>query len=85
MDTYQLSISYILQSDDSDKRLILPYILGISMGISSRNTLYERLQTFYKSKQPPAIPYVILVIPVTVLFCYCSTKHVKSLLLETAL
>ena len=77
MDTYQLSISYILQLDDSDKRLIIPYILGISMGI---------LQEYfvYKTKQSPAIPH-ILMIPVTALFCYCNTKHVKSLLLGTAL
>ena len=38
----------------------------------------------YKTKQPPAIPY-ILMIPVTVLFCCCNTKHAKLLVFRMAL
>ena len=38
----------------------------------------------YKTKQPPAIPY-ILMIPVTVLFCCCNTKRAKLLVFGIAL
>ena len=38
----------------------------------------------YKTKQPPAIPY-ILMIPVTVLFCCCNTKRAKLLVFGMAL
>ena len=38
----------------------------------------------YKTKQPPAIPY-ILMIPVTVLFCCCNTKCAKLLVFGMAL
>ena len=38
----------------------------------------------YKTKQPPAIPY-ILIIPVTVLFCCCNTKRAKLLVFGIAL
>ena len=38
----------------------------------------------YKTKQPPAIPY-ILMIPVTVLFCCCNIKRAKLLVFEMAL
>ena len=38
----------------------------------------------YKTKQPPAIPY-ILMIPVTVLVCCCNTKHAKFLVFGMAL
>ena len=38
----------------------------------------------YKTKQPPAIPY-ILIIPVTVLFCCCNTKRAKLLVFGMAL
>ena len=38
----------------------------------------------YKTKQPPAIPY-ILIIPVTVLFCCCNTKCAKLLVFGIAL
>ena len=38
----------------------------------------------WKTKQPPAIPY-ILMIPVTVLFCFCNTKWAKLLVFAMAL
>ena len=38
----------------------------------------------YKTKQPPAIPY-ILMIPFTVLFCCCNTKRAKLLVFWMAL
>ena len=38
----------------------------------------------YKTKQPPAIPY-ILMIPVTLLFCCCNTKRAKLLVFGMAL
>ena len=38
----------------------------------------------YKTKQPPAIPY-ILMIPVTVLFCCCNIKRAKLLVFTIAL
>ena len=38
----------------------------------------------YKTKQPPAIPY-ILMIPVTVLLCCCNTKRAKLLVFGMAL
>ena len=74
-------VKQLLLSDDSDKRLIIPYIFGIAMGILPG--LPIAIYFSYKTA-PPAIPY-ILMIPVTVLFCCCNTKHVKSLLLGTTL
>ena len=38
----------------------------------------------YKTKQPPAIPY-ILMMPLTVLFCCCNTKRAKLLVFGVAL
>ena len=74
-------VKQLLLSDDGDKRLIIPYIFGIAMGILPG--LPIAIYFSYKTA-PPAIPY-ILMIPVAVLFCCCNTKHVKSLLFGTAL
>ena len=54
--------------------LVLCILSGVSIAI----------YFVYKTKQPPAIPY-ILMIPVTVLFCCCNTKHAKLLVFGMAL
>ena len=74
-------VKQLLISDDSDKRLIIPYIFGIAMGILPGMPI--AIYYAYKTA-PPATPY-ILVMPVTVLLCCCNTKHAKSLLFGMAL
>ena len=89
-----ITLPLMLYSDESmlieryNKHVsLMKYLYGFPAGILLLSILSGvpiAIYFVYKTKQPPAIPY-ILMIPVTVLFCCCNTKCAKLLVFAMAL
>ena len=77
-------ITPAINTGESFNFLVYYFIFVIVMLMSILPGIPIAIYFVYKTKQPPAIPY-ILMIPVTVLFCCCNTKRAKLLVFGMAL